>query len=70
MRVKEYVKNLTQKSIDELKIELVDMKKRLFNLRFQQATNQLKNTSEIKIVRKNIERIQTLITQKQRKSEE
>lgn len=70
MRVKEYVKSLSQKSIDELKIELVDMKKRLFNLRFQQATNQLKNTSEIKIVRKNIARIQTLITQKQRKSEE
>ena len=70
MRVKEYVKSLSQKSIDELKIELVDMKKRLFNLRFQQATNQLKNTSEIKMVRKNIARIQTLITQKQRKSEE
>ncbi len=70
MRVKEYVKNLNQKSIDELKIELVDMKKRLFNLRFQQATNQLKNTSEIKMVRKNIARIQTLITQKQRKAEE
>ena len=64
MRVKEYVKSLNQKSIDELKIELVDMKKRLFNLRFQQATNQLKNTSEIKIVRRNIARIQTLITQK------
>ena len=70
MRVKEYVKSLNQKSIDELKIELVDMKKRLFNLRFQQATNQLKNTSEIKIVRRNIARIQTLITQKQRKPEE
>ncbi len=70
MRVKEYVKSLNQKSIDELKIELVDMKKRLFNLRFQQATNQLKNTSEIKMVRKNIARIQTLITQKQRKAEE
>ena len=70
MRVKEYVKNLNQKSVNELKIELVDMKKRLFNLRFQQATNQLKNTSEIKMVRKNIARIQTLITQKQRKSEE
>ena len=64
MRVKEYVKNLNQKSVNELKIELVDMKKRLFNLRFQQATNQLKNTSEIKIVRRNIARIQTLITQR------
>ena len=70
MRVKEYVKSLNQKSIDELKIELVDMKKRLFNLRFQQATNQLKNTSEIKMVRKNIARIQTLITQKLVKPEE
>ena len=70
MRVKEYVKSLNQKSIDELKIELVDMKKRLFNLRFQQATNQLKNTSEIKIVRRNIARIQTLITQKLVKPEE
>ena len=70
MRVKEYVKNLNQKSIDELKIELVDMKKRLFNLRFQQATNQLKNTSEIKIVRRNIARIKTLITQKLVKPEE
>ena len=70
MRVKEYVKSLNQKSVDELKIELVDMKKRLFNLRFQQATNQLKNTSEIKIVRRNIARIQTLIAQKQRKPEE
>lgn len=70
MRVKEYVKNLNQKSVDELKIELVDMKKRLFNLRFQQATNQLKNTSEIKIVRRNIARIQTLITQKLVKPEE
>ena len=70
MRVKEYVKSLNQKSIDELKIGLVDMKKRLFNLRFQQATNQLKNTSEIEIVRRNIARIQTLITQKQRKAEE
>ena len=64
MRVKEYVKNLNQKSVNELKIELVDMKKRLFNLRFQQATNLLKNTSEIKIVRRNIARIQTLITQR------
>lgn len=70
MRVKEYVKNLNQKSVDELKIELVDMKKRLFNLRFQQATNQLKNTSEIKIARRNIARIQTLITQKLVKPEE
>ena len=43
---------------------LVAAKKELFNLRFQNATNQLDNTSRIKEVRKNIARIQTLIAQK------
>ena len=38
-------------------------KKELFNLRFQNATNQLDNTSRIKEVRKNIARIQTVITE-------
>ena len=44
--------------------ELVAAKKELFNLRFQNATNQLDNTSRIKEVRKNIARIQTVIAQK------
>ena len=44
--------------------ELVAAKKELFNLRFQNATNQLDNTSRIKEVRKNIARIQTIITEK------
>ena len=44
--------------------ELVAAKKELFNLRFQNATNQLDNTSRIKEVRKNIARIQTVITEK------
>ena len=44
--------------------ELVAAKKELFNLRFQNATNQLENTSRIKAVRKNIARIQTVIAQK------
>jgi len=43
--------------------ELVAAKKELFNLRFQNATNQLENTSRIKEVRKNIARIQTVITE-------
>ena len=46
------------------KAELVAAKKELFNLRFQNATNQLDNTSRIKEVRKNIARIQTVITEK------
>ena len=61
-----YVEELKAKTAAELNEELVAAKKELFNLRFQNATNQLDNTSRIKEVRKNIARIQTIITQKQR----
>ncbi|MDO5291286.1 MAG: 50S ribosomal protein L29 [bacterium] len=64
MKIREYVKDLNTKSIDELNVELVAAKKELFNLRFQNATNQLDNTSRIKEVRKNIARIQTVISAK------
>ncbi|RZT02747.1 50S ribosomal protein L29 [Cuneatibacter caecimuris] len=63
MKINEYVKNLKQKSAAELNDELVAAKKELFNLRFQNATNQLDNTSRIKEVRKNIARIQTIMTE-------
>ena len=55
---------LGEKSVDELNNELVAAKKELFNLRFQNATNQLENTSRIKEVRRNIARIQGAITAK------
>ena len=64
MKIKDYVKDLNTKSVAELNEELVAAKKELFNLRFQNATNQLDNTSRIKEVRKNIARIQTVITAK------
>ena len=64
MKTKDYMNELNAKSVDELQNELVAAKKELFNLRFQNATNQLENTSRIKDVRKNIARIQTVITQK------
>ena len=64
MKTNEYVKDLNTKSVDELTQALVEAKKALFNLRFQNATNQLENTSRIKEVRKNIARIQTVITEK------
>lgn len=64
VKTKEYVKDLKTKSVEELNTELVNAKKELFNLRFQSATNQLENTSRIKDVRKNIARIQTVITEK------
>jgi large subunit ribosomal protein L29 len=56
-----YVEDLRGKSASELKEELVAAKKELFNLRFQNATNQLDNTSRIREVRKNIARIQTVL---------
>ena len=62
MKTKEYLKELNSKSIADLNEELVTAKKELFNLRFQNATNQLDNTSRIKEVRKNIARIQTVIS--------
>ena len=64
MKIKNYVEDLKTKSDAELQEELVAAKKELFNLRFQNATNQLDNTSRIKEVRKNIARIQTVITEK------
>ena len=64
MKTNKYVEDLKTKSAAELAQELVAAKKELFNLRFQNATNQLDNTSRIKEVRKNIARIQTVITEK------
>ena len=69
MKTKKYVEDLKTKSAAELAQELVAAKKELFNLRFQNATNQLDNTSRIKEVRRNITRIQTIITQKARTAE-
>ena len=63
MKIKKYVEDLKSKSAAELNEELVAAKKELFNLRFQNATNQLDNTSRIKEVRRNIARIQTAITE-------
>ena len=66
MKINTFVNELKGKSLEELNEELGAAKKELFNLRFQNATNQLDNTSRIKEVRKNIARIQTLITEAKR----
>ena len=63
MKTNTFVKELRGKSVEELNQELVAAKKELFNLRFQNPTNQLDNSSRIKEVRKNIARIQTMITE-------
>ena len=64
MKINKFVEDLKAKSAAELNEELVAAKKELFNLRFQNATNQLDNTGRIKEVRRNIARIQTVITAK------
>ena len=64
MKTNKFVEELKAKFAKELNDQLGAAKKELFNLRFQNATNQLDNTSRIKEVRRNIARIQTVITEK------
>ena len=68
MKTNKYVEDLNARSAAELAQDLVAAKKELCNLRFQNATNQLDNTARIKEVRKNIARIQTVITKKQKEA--
>ena len=67
MKTKEFMNGIAGMSMAELNDELVAAKKELFNLRFQNATKQLDNTSRIKEVRRNIARIQTAMS-KERKA--
>ena len=66
MKTKEFIEELNSKTVAELNNDLVEAKKELFNFRFQNATKQLSNTSRITLVRKNIARIQTVLTQKEK----
>ena len=61
MKSKQFMEELKSKSVTELNEDLVAAKKELFNLKFQNATNQLDNTSRIKEIKKNIARIQTVL---------
>lgn len=65
MKSKQYLEDLRNKSVEELNADLVAAKKELFNLRFQNATNQLDNTSRIKEIKRNIARIKTVLTAQQ-----
>jgi len=64
VKSKKYLASLNDKTVEELNLDLVNAKKELFNLRFQNATNQLDNTARINEVRKNIARILTVITER------
>ena len=57
---------LRAKSADELNTELLDLLKAQFSLRMQHATQQLGNTSQIRVVRRDIARVRTLLTEKAR----
>ncbi len=57
-------KELGDKTPDQLRDELVTLKKEAFNLRFQQATGQLENTARIRQVRRDVARINTVLNQK------
>ncbi|MCI1721678.1 MAG: 50S ribosomal protein L29 [Lachnospiraceae bacterium] len=70
MKSSKYLDDLRNKSASELSEELVSAKKELFNLRFQNATNQLDNTSRIQAVRRNIARIQTVIAEQSNAAKE
>jgi large subunit ribosomal protein L29 len=56
------IQDLRAKSTDQLKGELTSLKKEAFNLRFRKASGQLENTARVRQVRRDIARIQTLLT--------
>ncbi|KFE36149.1 50S ribosomal protein L29 [Sedimentimonas flavescens] len=55
---------LKAKTPDELRDQLVALKKEAFNLRFQQATGQLENTARMRAVRRDVARVKTVLNQK------
>ena len=55
---------LKSKTPDELRDQLVALKKEAFNLRFQQATGQLENTARMRVVRRDVARVKTILNQK------
>jgi len=57
-------KELHGKSPDQLRDELVSLKKEAFNLRFQQATGQMENTSRMRTVKRDVARVKTVLNQK------
>ncbi|WP_420004040.1 50S ribosomal protein L29 [Arenibacterium sp. LLYu02] len=57
-------KDLRDKTVDELRDELANLKKQSFNLRFQQATGQLENTAAVRNARRNAARVKTILNEK------
>ena len=55
---------LRDMTVDELKLQESDLRKELFNLRFQQSTGEIENHMRIRAVRKDIVRVLTIMTEK------
>lgn len=55
---------LRDKTPDQLRDALADLKKEAFNLRFQQATNQLENTARMRVVKRDVARVKTILNEK------
>ena len=64
MKTSQRISDLSAMSLDQLQDELVKLKKEQFNLRFQRATGQLENSARVRVVRRDIARIQTTATAK------
>ena len=62
------IKDIRDKSTEELKEELEKLKKESFNLRFQKAGGQLENTARVRFVRRTIARILTVLNSKVEKA--
>ena len=58
------IEELKNKTLDQLRSILIDLKKESFNLRFQKANGQLENTARVKVVKRSVARVLTLINKK------
>ena len=61
---------LREKTPDQLRDELVNLKKEAFNLRFQQATGQLENPARLRMVKRDVARVNTILNEKARAAAE
>lgn len=55
--------DLRGKTPDELKEQLSNLKKEAFNLRFQQATGSMENTARMRLVRRDVARVKTILNE-------
>ena len=58
------IEELKNKTLDQLRSILIDLKKESFNLRFQKANGQLENTARVKVVKRSVARVLTIINNK------